>query len=60
MHAKSRIHVHLLIIIVHILDSYTFMQIKMHVFHKFVLGIMDKFFITNVHDATPKIPKNNP
>jgi hypothetical protein len=25
-----------------------------------ILGIMDKFIITNVHDATPKTPKNNP
>jgi hypothetical protein len=25
----------------------------------FALGIMDKFFIMNIHDATPKNPKNN-
>jgi len=24
------------------------------------LGIMDKFIIMKVHDATPKTPKNNP
>jgi hypothetical protein len=26
----------------------------------FFLGIMDKFLIMNVYDATPKSPKNNP
>jgi len=25
-----------------------------------VLGIMDNFIITNVHDATPKTSKNDP
>jgi len=24
------------------------------------LGIMDKFIVMNVHDATPKTPRNNP
>jgi hypothetical protein len=29
-------------------------------FPKFVLSIMDKFIITNVHNATPKKPQKNP